>query len=612
LYLPAEDLIGRKLHDVFPAEQADVFLGHIRSMVETRQPMETEYTIPVGPERRPAAFAAVLRPMAGDRVLLVARDITDKRAAEEAIRKSEEKYRSLYENMLEGVYQTTSDGRILSANPALVRMMGYDSEEELKATLSPDAYVNPKERAEWIERLEREGEVRNFEASLRRKDGTLLAVQENARVARGQEGQVLYYEGTLTDVTERKNLEEQLRLLANRDPLTNLFNRRRFHEQLEMQLRQASRYDLRAALLWLDLDHFKEVNDAYGHKAGDEMLLHIARLLQDQVRQADLLARLGGDEFAVFMPHTDLRMAEAAAARILSEIRSRAFEHEGRNIRLTASIGIALYPEQGVTVDKLLTHADLAMYRAKDEGRDRFSRETASDEHHRMRAARAAWTRLIGEGIDQGRFLLYSQPVIELGSRAAAHHELLLRWTEEGGTVVSAESLLSTLQNSDLIRDIDRWVARRALEVLARLRDAGRETVISLNVSAKTFDDPQWADILSRGLINLDPSRLIIEVSEPSTVSQFPQARHFLAFLKSRGCRCALDDFGSGLTSLQHLKLLDVDFLKIDTSLILGLPDRQDSRQLVRAMVQLAHGLEIRVVAEGVDREESLDLLTEL
>jgi len=612
LYLPAEDLIGKTLHDVFPTDQADRFLGHIRRILESRKALETEYTLPVGKERRPALFAAALRPMSGDRVLLVARDVTDMKRAAEDLRRSEEKYRGLFENMIEGVYQTSPDGRILAANFALVRMLGYDSEQELKATLSIDAYVDPGQREAWAERLDREGEIRNFESAFRRKDGTVIQVLENARVVRDPKGKTLYYEGTLTDITDRKNLEAQLRLLANRDSLTGLFNRRRFHEELEMQISQASRYDLRAALLWLDLDHFKNINDSYGHKAGDELLIGVARLLQDQVRQSDLLARLGGDEFAVLMPHTDLGMAEAAAARILETVRNREFALDRETVRLTASIGIALYPEQGVTADKLLAHADLAMYRAKEEGRNRFGRETAEDEQREIQASQAAWSRMVREGIEEGRFLLHAQPILDLGTRTVVQHELLLRWAAEGGAVVSAESFLETFFNLDLIQDIDRWAARQALSLLGRLGAAGSKTLVSFNVSSKAFADAELACILETGLKTLDPSRLVVEISERSTVSQFPQAQHFLSFLKRIGCRCALDDFGAGLTSMQQLKLLDLDFLKIDNSLILDLPQRRVHQKLVGAMVQLAHSLDFRVIAEGVDKESSLDLLTEL
>jgi diguanylate cyclase (GGDEF)-like protein/PAS domain S-box-containing protein len=612
LFLPAEDMVGKTLAEIFPAVQADMFLNFLRRILETRKPFEVEYTLPVGRERRPVMFSAVLRPMSDDKVILVARDVTEKHRAAEALRLSEEKYRGLFENMIMGVYQTTRDGGILAANPALVRMMGYDAEEEMKATRSVDVYVDPNERDVWAERLNREGEIRNYESVFRRKDGALISVLENARVVRDAKGEILFYEGTLTDITERKNLEAQLRLLANRDSLTNLFNRRRFHEELELQISQASRYDRRAALLWLDLDHFKRINDSYGHRAGDELLMHIARLLQGEIRQADLLARLGGDEFAIFMPHTDPAMAESAAARILETVRAQTFDLDRQRIRLTASIGIALYPEQGTTVDKLLAHADLAMYRAKEEGRDRFSRETAEDEDRKTRASRAAWSAMVREGIEEGRFLLLAQPVLDLRGGSVVQHDLLLRWVSDGGAVVSAESFLNTLQNLDLVQDIDRWATGRALSLLGRLGAAGSTALVSVDVSAKAFGDAELAAALERGLKSIDPSRLIVEVSELSTTPHFPQAQQFLSLLKKLGCRCALGDFGAGLTSLQHLQLLNPDFLKVDKSLIVDLPRQQVHRRLVRAIVQLAHSLDLRVVAEGANQTDTLELLREL
>jgi len=378
LYLPAEQVVGRRLHDIFPQEQADMFLDFIRQTLQTKKSREWEYCLPVGAQRRLRWFAATVSPMTEDTVLMVARDITARKTAEEALKQSEERYRGLVENMIEGVYQTTPDGRVLSANPALLRLLGFDSEEELRAIPAEEFYARPEQRRLWIERMARDGEIRNFESEFRRRDGSLIIVQDNARAFRDAEGRVLTYEGTLTDITERKRLEEQLHWLANRDSLTNLFNRRRFHEELQHQLDQAQRYQEGLALLWLDLDRFKNINDSLGHRAGDKLLIEIALLLQDKVRKADILARLGGDEFAILMPRTRGGEAEVGSARILDAIREQPFRLEQQPVRITASIGLALFPQHGDSADKLLGHADLAMYRAKEQGRDRYSLESSS------------------------------------------------------------------------------------------------------------------------------------------------------------------------------------------------------------------------------------------
>ncbi|MCJ7612561.1 MAG: PAS domain S-box protein, partial [Candidatus Aminicenantes bacterium] len=236
LYLPAEQVIGRRLHDIFPQEQADIFLDFIRQSLQSKKSVEREYSLPVGPQRSVAWFAATISPLTEDTVLLVARDITARKKAEEALRRSEERLRGLVENMIEGVYQTTPDGQTLAGNPALVRLLGFDSEEELRAVQAGEFYADPEQRQVWTARMARDGEVRNFEAVFKRRDGSLIVVQDNARALRDSDGRVLCYEGTLTDITDRKRLEDQLHWLANRDSLTNLFNRRRFHEDLQQQL----------------------------------------------------------------------------------------------------------------------------------------------------------------------------------------------------------------------------------------------------------------------------------------------------------------------------------------------------------------------------------------
>jgi len=611
LYLPAEQLVGRRLHDIFPPEQADIFLDFIRQSLQTKKSVEQEYSLPVGPQRKVAWFAATISPLTEDTVVLVARDITARKKAEEALRRSEERFRGLVENMIEGVYQTTPEGRILAGNPALARLLGFDSEEELRAVQAGEFYVDPEQRQVWTERMARDGEIRNFESVFKRRDGSLIVVQDNARALRDPDGRVLCYEGTLSDITDRKRLEDQLHWLANRDSLTNLFNRRRFHEDLQQQLNQTQRYQQALALLWLDLDRFKNINDSLGHRAGDELLVEIALLLQDRVRKADILARLGGDEFAILMPHTQAGEAETAAARILEAIREHSFRLEQQPVRVTASMGIALYPEHGDSVDKLLGHADLAMYRAKEQGRDRFSLESSSKLRTEAQEYRQVWTWLVDRDFDEKRFFLYAQPVYELGRGGLSHHDLLLRWITDSGLVVSAESLLNLGHRFSLVNDIDRWVVRQAMRLLGG-RKSGPKRVVKISLSGRSLVDRELAAVFENEREGLDPSSLIVGISEQATVSEFPRAQQFFSHLDKLGYQCALDDFGAGLASLQHLRLLNLDVLKIDNSLVQNLGVHRPQQDLVKAIVQLAHSLGLKTLVAGVDEENTRDLLREL
>jgi diguanylate cyclase (GGDEF)-like protein/PAS domain S-box-containing protein len=611
LTLPAEQLVGRRLHDIFPPEQVDIFLGAIRQSLQTKKSWEGEYSLPVGPQRSVAWFAATISPLTEDTVVLVARDITARKKAEEALKRSEERFRGLVENMIEGIYQTTPDGQILAGNPALVRLLGFDSEEDLRAVQAEEFYAHPEQRQVWIDRMARDGEIRSFESVFKRRDGSLIVVEDNARAIRGPDGRVFCFEGTLTDITDRKRLEDQLHWLANRDSLTNLFNRRRFHEDLQQQINQTRRYKQELALLWLDLDRFKDINDSLGHRAGDELLVEIALLLQDKVRKADILARLGGDEFAVLMPHTEIREAETAAARILEAIREHSFRLEQQPVRITASMGIALYPEHGDSVDKLLGHADLAMYRAKEQGRDRFSLESSSKLRTEAQEYRQVWTWLLDRDFDEKRFFLYAQPVYDLGRGTLSHHDLLLRLITDSGLVVSAESLLNLGHRFNVVKDIDHWVVRKAMRLLGQQK-SGPKRILKISLSGRSLIDRELAVVFEKEREGLDPSSLMVGISELATISEFPRAQQFFNHLDKLGYQCVLDDFGAGLASLQHLRLLNLDVLKIDNSLVQNLSVHRPQRDLVKAIVQLAHSLGLKTLVSGVDEETSRDLLREL
>jgi diguanylate cyclase (GGDEF)-like protein/PAS domain S-box-containing protein len=611
LALPAEQLVGRRLHDIFPPEQADVFLDFIRQSLQFKKPVEAEYSLAVGPQRSVAWFAATISPLTEDTVVLVARDISARKKAEEALKRSEERFRGLVENMIEGVYQTTPDGRVLAGNPALVRLLGLKSEEELRVIPAEDFYAQPAQRQVWIDRMARDGEIRNFESVFKRRDGTLIVVQDNARAIRDSDGRVLCYEGTLTDITDRKRLEDQLHWLANRDSLTNLFNRRRYHEDLQQQINQCQRYHQALALLWLDLDRFKNINDSLGHRAGDEVLVEIALLLRDKTRKADILARLGGDEFAVLMPHTHVGDAERAAVRILEAIREHPFRLEQQPVRITASMGIALYPEHGDSADKLLGHADLAMYRAKEQGRDRFSLESSSKLRTEAQEFRQVWTWLVDRDFDETRFFLYAQPVYDLARGTLSHHDLLLRWITDSGLVVSAESLLNLGHRFNMVKDIDHWVVRKAMELLGRPR-SGPKRILKISLSGRALMDRELAAVFENGRAGLDPSWLMVGISESAIVSEFPRAQQFFSHLHQLGYQCALDDFGAGLASLQHLRLLDLDVLKIDNSLVQDIDIRSPQRNLVKAIIQMAHSLGLKTLVAGVDEQATRDLLREL
>jgi diguanylate cyclase (GGDEF)-like protein/PAS domain S-box-containing protein len=611
LHRPAEKTLDKTLHEIFPKQQADYFLDSIRLALSRKAPVQIEYALTAGAQQKETWFTAVLSPLSDSTVLFVSHDITERKRTAAAAKESEAKYRQLFENLLESVFQSAPDGKIISANPAMVRLLGYETEEELLTVNAADTYANAEDRKAWVERMTKEGELRNFEVALKRRDGSQFSALLNARVIRDPEGRTLYYEGTITDITDRKQLESQLILLANRDPLTNLYNRRRFHEELEHQLNHSKRYGLQTALLWLDIDRFKDINDTLGHRSGDELLIELARLLQSLLRDNDILSRLSGDEFAILMPHVDALQSQTVAARLLDAVHKHNFDVGGQPIRVTVSIGIALFPEHAVTADKLLVHADLAMYRAKEEGRNRFSFYKLQEERSERLEHRLAWVKNVRRALDKDLFILMAQPILDLKSEAVSQHELLLRMTDAQGGLIMPDAFLDVAVKFNLIQEIDHWVLRQAIRLLKEEFRAGRRPVLEINLSAKAFVDLDLLALLEKEMAQVNPGSLVLDITEISTLYEFQHAQKFIAALKKLGCRCALDDFGVGLTSFQHLKHLPLDYLKIDGSLIQNLSHNPVNQHIVQAISHLARTLGMRTVAQCVESPGTIDLLRE-
>ncbi len=559
------------------------------------------------------AIALSAAPLRGDGdtvtgVVAVLVDITEAKRAEQALRESEAKYRAIFENVQDIFYQTELRGTIVEISPS-AQKYGY-SREQLIGTSVLDLYPDPQERLALVNALSERGAVVDYEIRLKRGDGAIMDASVSAHLRRDAAGTVVGFEGAIRDISERKRFESQLIHVANHDPLTGLFNRRRFDEEVERHLSEAQRYDLHGALLFMDLDQFKDVNDSRGHHAGDELLSVLARLLRDRLRETDVVARLGGDEFAILLPHTDAGQAQDVAAGLLDAIRSHPFVVGGSPLRITASVGIAAFPDSAANSEDLLSRADIAMYRAKDEGRDRWCLFVRNGDWQEQIESRVGWSQRIREALENDRFVLHAQPILDLREGRVSRYELLLRLAD-GGELVLPGLFLDTAERSGLIRDIDRWVVRRAIHLLAAYRSAGKELRLEANVSGKAFADPELLQMIERELITtgVDPAGLILEATETAAIANIDQAQKFLRTLKALGCGFALDDFGVGFSSFSHLKHLPVDYLKIDGSFIRDLPHSTVDQHLVQAIVDVAHGLGKRTIAEFVGDEQTLQLL---
>lgn len=398
--------------------------------------------------------------------------------------------------------------------------------------------------------------------------------------------------------------EHELAFLAGHDGLTHLFNRRRFEEELGRELSEQRRLGGSGAVLWFDVDNFKDVNDSLGHAAGDALLVRFAEILRKECRTYDTLARLGGDEFAIVLPHADEAEALGAANRMIDLFREGVLEISGRMMSIGVSVGIVLYPQHGTAVEDLIANADLAMYHAKESGRGRaafFDPAWQDDLSRRME-----WAERINAALRDGRFILHAQPIKYVSDSNVCAYELLLRMIGGNGGLIPPDDFVPAAEQFGLIKDIDRWVARRTLWLLGQERAAGRDTSFSINISGRAFTDPELPDIIETGLAayDVDPRRLIIEITETSAIADISKAQQFIDSLRRLGCRFAIDDFGSGASSFYYLKHLDVDFLKIDGSLIRALTTPSNDAYFVRAIVEMCKGLHVQTVAEYVEDAE--------
>jgi len=542
--------------------------------------------------------------------------IEERQRAEAALRQAEEKYRSIFENATEGIFQTSPAGAYISANPALARIYGYGSREELMAAIADigrQLYVNRHRRQEFMAQIQKQGAVAEFESQIYRKDGSVIWISENARAVYDDNGQLLYYEGTVEDISDRKRFEAQLAFFANHDPLTGLFNRRYFQEELERQLSFGSENN-QGAVLFLDLDDFKDINDTLGHLAGDELLKQLATLLRSQLRKTDILARLGGDEFAVLLPQTSAQQVQFVAERILEMLWRQVVVFHDQPIQLSTSLGIALFPEHSTVGEELLAHADTAMYQAKAQGRNQLCFYVPDQNWQKRIRSKQAIKARIHEALEHNLFVLYCQPILDLHRRQITRYELLLRLQGEDSHLILPNVFLPIAERYGLIQAIDRWVVVQAIQLIAQHQQGGQGLTLEINLSGKSLADTELLSLVQQQVIStgIDPQHLVFEITETAAIADLAQACKFMEFLKGLGCQFALDDFGIGYSSFFQLKSLPVDYLKIDGSFIRNLPQDQVDRHLVKAIVDVSRGLGKRTIAEFVGCEATSELLSDL
>jgi diguanylate cyclase (GGDEF)-like protein/PAS domain S-box-containing protein len=449
----------------------------------------------------------------------------------------------------------------------------------------------------------------SVELTALRKDGTEFPADVTLS-SLGDDGGTMMVTGTIRDATERKRFEAHLQHLADHDGLTGLFNRRRFEEELAEYLSYPGRYGGRGAVLLFDLDHFKYVNDTYGHRAGDAVIGSIAPAIAGHVRDSDVVARIGGDEFAVLLKETGAEAAKRLAESLLATVRERRVTLGGVVVSMSTSIGVALFGDDEPGTVDLLAAADLAMYAAKEGGGDRVHLFAEDDQRVVNLQSRQRCAEQIRRALEEDRFELHWQPIIELASGDDTHRELLLRMIGDDGALIPPGAFIPTAERFGLIQAIDRWVVRRAIALLAE------HPAISLevNLSAATISDPELGSLIESELAatTVDPGRLVFEITETAAIANIDQARLFAERIARVGCGFALDDFGAGFSTFYYLKRLPLDYLKIDGDFIRGLTRSPTDRLIVKAMVDIAQGMGLKTIAEFVENAETAALLRRL
>lgn len=539
-------------------------------------------------------------------------DVSARHRALDALANAELRYRNIFEHASEGIFQTSADGRYLAANPALARIYGYATPEQLIADLSDikhQLYVLPLRREDFRREMDAHGVVSNFESEVFLRDGSKIWISENARVVRDADGEFVCYEGMVQDITERRRYQEQLERQANYDLLTGLPNRNLLRDRIEQAIVRAERLGYFLVLVFIDLDNFKFVNDTLGHVAGDELLVEVAQRLRACLRGSDTVARQGGDEFVLVLnDHYRVNSIISLLERLLIEV-GRSISLSGREFQIGASLGVSVYPQDGDNAETLLKHADVAMYAAKSRGRNNFqffthALNSIAEERLNLETA----MRL---GLERGEFFPHFQPKVDYKRRIVGV-EALARWRSAEFGMISPDRFIPIAEESGLILPLTEVILRSAFAAAAAWAPShGRAPRIAVNLSAKLFLGEDFVKRVA-GLLreaNLAPERVELEITESVFLGDGERAVRILHELKDLGVALAMDDFGTGYSSLSYLRRFPLDIIKIDRSLVTDIEREEDVAMIARAVISLGQSLRKTVVAEGVENAAQFDFL---
>ena len=611
-YAP-ELLIGRRLRDIVsPAPLASAPRGDGEPPSTEVLRSDGEWTLAGGGTLPARTVARIVRDSDGAvrAIRGVVRDRADGARAEGELRASEERFRAVLNTTSSGLMVVAPDGGIRLHNVALRELLDYSQDQMAALHVRDLLPTGAFERLTGLlsTRMWSDAAPAREEAEFVRSDGDTVAIELAVSSFHGWDGEA----GVLVevqDVTERKRASETIRHMEDYDSVTGLPNRTLFDRYLDEALAEAERDQRQVAVLMLDLDRFKVVNDTLGHASGDRLLHTVGTRLSMNLSPRYPLARFGGDEFLVLVPDAESEASVHAAADRIVELFASPFAHEGRELYLAASVGVAVYPEHATGGDALVRDAGAAMYRAKHGGGNRYALYDPAEGERG--ADLLSLEEELRHALDRDEFELHFQPEVDISSGEIVAAEALLRWQHPTRGLVQPADFISVLEETGLIVPVGRWVLRAACASASQWQSGGLTIRVAVNLSARQFMEPDLPGLVQAVLneTGLDPSCLEVEVTETAAIENPEVAIAVLRELGAMGVSTALDDFGTGQSSLERLRQLPIDTLKVDRSFIATALDSEDDEALVRSMVALGHAMGLRVVGEGVETEEQLELL---
>lgn len=522
-------------------------------------------------------------------------------------RRAEERYRLLFERNLAGAYVARENLQVVSCNDACAQMFGYQTREEFMKESGIIRYTSSRDRDSVLRRLHADGIVTNEEVQLQTRDGTLMWALENVRLVLEPDGQVAL-EGILLDINDRKCAEEEIAYRAYHDPLTDLPNRALFRDRLTVAIAHSERQQRCLAVLFLDLDELKMVNDTFGHAVGDDLLKLVAHRLSEMMRRGDTVARVGGDEFLVLLPDIHGESdATMLAQKMLDELAKPMLVH-GEELHLTTSVGVAIYPVDGLDADALIRAADGAMYGIKERGGNRFQ---LAGRATRTALGRMSLENELRAALDRDEFVVYFQPQIDLTTAELTGFEALVRWHNAEDSIVEPGTFIPVAEHSGFINALGEVVLRKTCDQYASWLKAGFSMPrVGVNVSARQFYKRDFVGVLQRIIegCGMPPENLELEITETVAMQKTEHGLRMVRRLREMGITIAIDDFGTGQASFSYLKRFPVDTVKIDRSFVREIAT-QPNESIVMAILLIAKQLKLRTVAEGVETNTQRDFL---